>query len=163
MHTTTEPFPSIRNNRFSVVAAASRAWRAAAAVIGSGGETARPDPLASLLPVGVPRYVRKPWSVQALARIDTADRVLVLGTGPAAADVVAALEQQWHRGLIRLVSRTGLLPERLAALRAAGRVEVWVGRIEGAASYGDTFVVDILPHGRKLHSSERYDWIVDCT
>jgi uncharacterized NAD(P)/FAD-binding protein YdhS len=87
----------------------------------------------------------------------------VLGTGRAAVDAVVALERQWHRGLIRLVSRSALLPPRLATLRAAGRVEVWAGVIAGAASYGDTFVVDVLPHGRKLHSSERYDWIVDCT
>ena len=30
------------------------------------------------------------------------------------------------------------------------------------AHHGDTFVVDVLPHGRTLHSSERYDWIVSC-
>ena len=87
----------------------------------------------------------------------------MLGTGRAAVDVVAALEQQRHRGLIRLVARSALLPQRLAALRAVGRLEVWAGVISGAASYGDTLVVDVLPHGRKLHSSERYDWIVDCT
>jgi len=44
-----------------------------------------------------------------------------------------------------------------------GRVEVWAGVITGAASYGDTVIVDVLPHGRRLHSSERYDWILDCT
>ena len=161
MHTTTQGISDIRG-RFSVAAAAGRAWRAAAAVIATG-PAAKPDPLASLLPAGAPRYVRKPWSAQDLGRIAADDRVLVLGTGRAAVDAVVALEQQWHRGLIRLVSRSALLPQRLATLRAAGRVEVWAGVIAGAASYGDTFVVDVLPHGRKLHSSERYDWIVDCT
>lgn len=160
MYTTTQTLPNQR--RFSVAAAASRAWRAAAAVIGSG-QAARPDPLASLLPLGVPHYLRAPWSAQELAGIAADERVLVLGTGAAAADVVAALRQQRHVGLIRLVTRTGLLSPRLAELRAAGGVEVWVGRVEGAASYGSRFVVDILPHGRKLHSSERYDWIIDCT
>ena len=167
MHTTTQRISDIRG-RFSVAAAAGRAWRAATAVIATGraakpGHAAQPDPLASLLPVGVARYLRKPWSAQDLARIATDDRVLVLGTGRAAVDVVAALEQQRHRGLIRLVARSALLPQRLAALRAVGRVEVWAGVISGAASYGDRLVVDVLPHGRKLHSSERYDWIVDCT
>ncbi len=161
MHTTTQRISDIRG-RFSVAAAAGRAWRAATAVIATG-HAAKPDPLASLLPVGVAHYVRKPWSAQDLARIATDDRVLVLGTGRAAVDAVAALEQQRHRGLIRLVARSALLPQRLAALRAAGRVEVWAGVISGAASYGETLVVDVLPHGRKLHSSERYDWIVDCT
>jgi hypothetical protein len=37
------------------------------------------------------------------------------------------------------------------------------GPYRGAASYGATFVVDILPRGRTLRSGERYDWIVDCT
>jgi uncharacterized NAD(P)/FAD-binding protein YdhS len=53
--------------------------------------------------------------------------------------------------------------ERLGALRAAGRLEVCAGDVTDAAAYGDTFVVDILPRGRSLHSSERYDWIVSCT
>jgi hypothetical protein len=35
--------------------------------------------------------------------------------------------------------------------------------VRGAAAYGDTFVVDVLPRGRKTHLSERYDWIVNCT
>ena len=161
MHTTTQHISNIRG-RFSVAAVAGRAWRAATAAIATGHAT-KADPLASLLPVGAPRYVRKPWSADALARVAIDDRVLVLGTGPAAVAAVIALEQQRHRGLIRLVSRSALLPDRLAALRAAGRVEVWAGVIAGAASYGDTFVVDVLPNGRKLHSSERYDWIVDCT
>ena len=93
MYTTTQTLPNQR--RFSVAAAASRAWRAAAAVIGSG-QAARPDPLASLLPLGVPHYLRAPWSAQELAGIAADERVLVLGTGAAAADVVAALRQQRH-------------------------------------------------------------------
>ena len=161
MHTTTQTVSDIRG-RFSVAAAAGRAWRAATAVIATG-PAPKADPRASLWPAGAPRYGRKPWSAQDLGRIAADDRVLVLGAGRAAVDAVAALEQQWHRGLIRLVSRSALLPQRLATLRDAGRVEVWVGAIAGAASYGDTVVVDVLPHGRKLHSSERYDWIVDCT
>jgi hypothetical protein len=86
---------------------------------------------------------------------------------------VLALEGQGHRGVIRLVSPRGLLhavregvtseaAERLAALRVAGRLDVCAGDVTGAAAYGDTFVVDILPRGRTLHSSERYDWIVSC-
>lgn len=158
MYSTTQTL-AMERGRFA--AAASRAWRVAARVI--GGPAARPDPLVSLLPGGVARYLRKPWSAQELGRIDTQDRVLAIGTGPAAADLVTALDRQRHRGLIRLVSRTDLLPERLAALRSRGRIEVWVGTIEGAASYDDTLVVDVLPRGRTLNSSERYDWLVDCT
>jgi uncharacterized NAD(P)/FAD-binding protein YdhS len=161
MQTTTERISNSRG-RFSVAAAAGRAWRAATAAIATG-PASNFDPLASLLPVGTPRYLRRPWRALALEAVATDDRVLVLGTGPAAAAAVIALVQQGHRGLIRLVSRSALLADRLAALRAAGRVEVWAGVITGAASYGDTVIVDVLPHGRRLHSSERYDWILDCT
>ncbi len=148
--------------RFSVAAAAGRAWRAATAVI-APSDDARPDPLASMLPAGAPRYVRKPWSTRELARIGADHRVLVLGAGLAAAHLVSALEQQWHRALVRIVAESASLPQRLSELLASGRADLRVGRIGGAAAYGDTFVVDVLPDGRKLHSSERYDWIVDCT
>lgn len=132
------------------------------------------DPLASLLPAGNPRHLHGAWTASDLKRIGAADRVLVLGAPREAIDAVLALERQGHRGAIRLVSPRGLLhavretvasavAERLAALRAAGRLDVCAGEVTGAAAYGDTFVVDLLPRGRTLHSSERYDWIVSCT
>ena len=100
--------------------------------------------------------------------------LFALGTPLLGVEAVLALWRQGHRGAIRLVSPRGLLhavregvapevAERLAALRAAGRLDVCAGEVTGAAAYGDTFVVDILPRGRTLHSSERYDWIVSCT
>ena len=132
------------------------------------------DPLASLLPAGHPRHLQGAWSLSDLESIEVADRVLVLGAPLLGVDAVLALWRQGHRGAIRLVSPRGLLhavregvapevAERLAALRAAGRLDVCAGEVTGAAAYGDTFVVDILPRGRTLHSSERYDWIVSCT
>ncbi|HVJ28769.1 MAG TPA: hypothetical protein VNA66_00550 [Gammaproteobacteria bacterium] len=131
------------------------------------------DPLASLLPAGNPRHLQGAWTASDLERIGVADRVLVLGAPLAAIEAVLALERQGHRGAVRLVSPRGLLhtvrvgiapevAEHLAALRAAGRLDVCAGDVTGAAAYGDTFVVDILPRGRTLHSSERYDWIVSC-
>ena len=79
MHTTTQSIANIRG-RFSVAAAAGRAWRAATAVIATGPGT-KADPMASLLPAGVPRYVRKPWSSHDLAHIATDDRVSRLARG----------------------------------------------------------------------------------
>ena len=87
---------------------------------------------------------------------------------------VLALFDRGHRGVVRLVLPRGLLhsvraniapeaAERIGALLAAGRLDVCAGDVTGAAAYGDTFVVDILPRGRTLHVSERYDWIVTCT
>ena len=138
------------------------------------GNSYQLDPLASLLPAGNPRHLQDAWSVSDLENIGATDRVLVLGAPRLCIDAVLALHEQGHRGTVRLVSPRGLLhavrdgvapalAERLAALRAAGRLEVCAGDVTGAAAYGDSFVVDILPRGRSLHSSERYDWIVSCT
>lgn len=131
------------------------------------------DPLAALLPAGNPRHVQGAWAGSDLERIRPTDRVLVLGAGRSGLDAVLALDEYGHRGTVRLVSPHGLLlpareriepetAERLAALRAEGRLDVVAGWVSGADAYGDTFVVDILPRGRTLHSSERYDWIVSC-
>jgi uncharacterized NAD(P)/FAD-binding protein YdhS len=141
------------------------------AILDKGLPAAAPDPLAAMLPAGLPRYLRDAWSSEDLAGIGQDDRVLVLGTGLAAVGVVLTLDGQGHRAPIRLVSRHGLLPqrlapptiERLAALHAAGRLEICAGRVGGAAAYGDTFVIDILPRSRTLHLSERFDWIINCT
>jgi uncharacterized NAD(P)/FAD-binding protein YdhS len=133
-----------------------------------------PDPLESLLPAGNPRHLQGTWSAANLESMGAEDRVLVLGAPLAAINAVLALDEQGHRGAIRLVSRHGLLhavhdaiaphqARRLAALRAAGRLDVCAGEVTGAAAYGDKFVVDVLPRGRTLHSIERYDWIVSCT
>ena len=169
---------------FDFSAIGGQAWRAVRAVIATDRST-RPDPLASLLPAGVPRYLRT-WSAKDLARIGSHDRVLLLGAGPTALEVVLALADQGHRALVRLVSCNKVLPpalrpqrqpfrdakrqraassvaERLAALQAAGQVEVCAGRVTGAAAYGDTMVVDVLPARRALHVSERFDWIVNCS
>ena len=132
------------------------------------------DPLGSLLPAGHPRHLQGAWAVSDLESIGATDRVLVLGAPHLCVDAVLALHAQGHRGTVRLVSPHGLLhaardgvapvvAERLGALRAAGRLEVCAGDVTDAAAYGDTFVVDILPRGRTLNVSERYDWIVSCT
>ncbi|HUQ52940.1 MAG TPA: hypothetical protein VM692_12010 [Gammaproteobacteria bacterium] len=131
------------------------------------------DPLAGLLPAGNPRYLRDPWGAEDLSGIGGSHRVLVLGAGLAAVGVVLELDDQGHHAPIRVLSSPALLPHsprlapavagRLAALLAAGRLELFAGEVRGAAAYGDTFVVDVLPHGRALHSSERYDWIVNCS
>ncbi|HEX7238510.1 MAG TPA: hypothetical protein VF405_16200 [Gammaproteobacteria bacterium] len=132
------------------------------------------DPLAALLPAGNPRHLQDAARTCDLECIGALDRVLVLGAVRRAIEAVLALDALGHRAMIRLVSPRGLrlnsreriaqaTLDRLAALRAAGRLDICAGSVRDAADYGDTFVVDILPHGRTLHSSERYDWIVNCT
>jgi uncharacterized NAD(P)/FAD-binding protein YdhS len=135
--------------------------------------TAISNPLEALLPAGNPRYLHGGWSVRDLERIGPTGRVLVLGVALSAIDAVLALDAQGHRGTVRVVSpRAQLLTAgridaqaaaRIAALRLLGRLEVCAGVVRGAEAYGATFVVDVLPRGRALHVSERYDWIVNCT
>ena len=60
-----------------------------------------------------------PWDVAALARIPAAARVLVVGTGLTACDVVASLLARGHRGPITALSRHGLLPRPRTTLPVA--------------------------------------------
>lgn len=57
---------------------------------------------------GHPRYIPDATVPGALSRIEPDDRVLVVGTGLTAADVIASLDDAGHRGLITAVSRRGL-------------------------------------------------------
>lgn len=58
-------------------------------------------------------YIDSPWNVAALASVPAQARVLLLGSGLTAADVVATLVRHGHRGAIDLVSRRGLRPQPL--------------------------------------------------
>ena len=51
-----------------------------------------------------------PWDVAALDRIAADARVLLVGTGLTACDVVARLLARGHKGAITMISRHGLLP-----------------------------------------------------
>ncbi|GGK00779.1 hydroxyacylglutathione hydrolase [Pilimelia anulata] len=59
---------------------------------------------------GHPAVVTDPWAPGALARIDPARPVLLLGTGLTAVDVALTLARGGHRAPIVLTSRHGLLP-----------------------------------------------------
>ncbi len=59
---------------------------------------------------GVACVLPDPWDVAALDRIPPGARVLVVGTGLTACDVMAHLLARGHRGRIDAVSRHGLLP-----------------------------------------------------
>ncbi|TCN33146.1 FAD/NAD(P)-binding protein [Sinorhizobium americanum] len=63
----------------------------------------------TLLPLSSsPKLVADSTSADALDRIAPADRVLIVGNGLTAADVVAALAERGHRGPIVSISRRGL-------------------------------------------------------
>ena len=64
---------------------------------------------------GDPRLVADPNQPGSLSRIRPEDRVLVVGSGLGAADVVAALDSHGHRGQITVFSRRGLVSRGHAA------------------------------------------------
>ena len=73
-----------------------------------------------------PHYVANPWAPNALDRIKPDDRVLLLGSGLTAIDVIASLDGAGHRAEIVALSRNGLLPRRHA--RAVGATVAWTRR-----------------------------------
>jgi uncharacterized NAD(P)/FAD-binding protein YdhS len=82
---------------------------AAACVLAVGqGQPQLPDSLRDL--ARHPGCVANPWNSEALRAVDPNRDVLILGTGLTAADVIATLARQGHRGGIDAVSRRGMRP-----------------------------------------------------
>jgi uncharacterized NAD(P)/FAD-binding protein YdhS len=83
--------------------------RAAACVLAVGqGQPHLPDSLRAL--AEHPDCIADPWNLEALRTVEPDRNVLILGTGLTAADVIAALGAQGHRGRIDAVSRRGMRP-----------------------------------------------------
>ena len=55
------------------------------------------------------RYVRDPWSAEALAELDPDAALLIIGTNLTMFDLALALDARGHRGVIHAISRRGLL------------------------------------------------------
>jgi len=56
-----------------------------------------------------PKFVSNPWQPEAMAVIDAADDVLIIGTALTTADVIASLKLSGHTGSICAISRRGLV------------------------------------------------------
>lgn len=63
------------------------------------------------------RFIRDPWDLGAIDRIDRDAPVMILGTGLTMVDTVLSLLDQGHRGPVTAVSRRGLLPVRHKEVR----------------------------------------------
>jgi uncharacterized NAD(P)/FAD-binding protein YdhS len=59
---------------------------------------------------GLPHVITDPWDVDALNHVSATARVLIVGSGLTACDVVATLMRRQHAGSITILSRHGLLP-----------------------------------------------------
>ncbi len=66
-----------------------------------------PEPLRTV--ARHPKFIADPWADDVRARIDAADRVLIIGTALTTADIVSTLHHGGHRGGITAFSRRGLL------------------------------------------------------
>ncbi len=70
-----------------------------------------PDPSVSDLSfTNAPKYFRSPWADGVFDSIDTADNVLIIGTGLSMVDVAMHLFYSPHKGKIFAISTRGLLP-----------------------------------------------------
>ena len=56
-----------------------------------------------------PECVEDPWNIDALIKIPSDSRILIVGTGQTMMDVVLLLRRQCHRGQICAISRRGLI------------------------------------------------------
>lgn len=72
-----------------------------------------------------PRYVRDPWSPDAIAGLDPDAALLVIGTNLTMFDLAMALDARGHRGVIHAISRRGLTS--LAHGPAPSRSAPWNG------------------------------------
>ncbi|MFM2247557.1 MAG: hypothetical protein RL071_3631 [Pseudomonadota bacterium] len=94
---------------WSVTLADGRVLFADDLVLATGhGATRTPAGLDALR--GAPGFIDDPWAPSALSSIPTDARVLVVGTGLSAMDVLGSLQRQGHRGPVTATSRRGQWP-----------------------------------------------------
>ena len=98
-------------DRWAVKTTTGKRLAADLVVLAVGNEC--PAPIAAL-PDEVrahPTHIGDPWSPGALDGVGADSRVLLVGSGLTAVDVVASLTRLGHRGQIDMISRRGLLPQ----------------------------------------------------
>ena len=105
-----------RGERFEIRIEGGQTLTADAVVIATG-HPGPADPFRGDLPDDTWRYLRNPWLPNGFDAIRAADKVLLVGTGLTAVDVILALDQSGLRSQIHAVSRHGLLPRRHRARR----------------------------------------------
>jgi uncharacterized NAD(P)/FAD-binding protein YdhS/DNA-binding Lrp family transcriptional regulator len=104
----------LRVERSGVTIEIERHRRAEAdiAVLAIGNFPPEPPPIADRRFYDSDRYRPDPWAPEALAELDPADPVLLIGTGLTMVDTAVSLLDRGHTGKIHALSRRGLLPRR---------------------------------------------------
>ncbi|MET0935274.1 MAG: FAD/NAD(P)-binding protein [Luteibacter sp.] len=142
---------------------------AEAAVLAIGSLPPRPLPGVEDAAIASGRYVTDPWPYLVSAPADDRPlRVLVIGLGLTAVDVVLELSNRWPNARFTALSRHGKLPEpHLEAASAPGddgadlveslhddpNIRVWLRRLRDAAEQADdwrTIVDGMRPHTQSL-------------
>lgn len=96
-----------------------------------------------------PRVVAAPMAPDGLNPVGPDETVLVVGTGPTAAEVVLALARRWHRGVVHAASRSGrwvVSDEQrgwLTILEGGGALRTYAGGARPAAAGPHGFVVTV--------------------
>jgi uncharacterized NAD(P)/FAD-binding protein YdhS len=96
-------------------AADGRTIEASVAVLAVGNFPPEAPPIEDASFYDGDRYRADPWAPDALAGLDPASPVLLIGTGLTMVDTVMSLLDGGHRGRIHALSRRGLLPHRHAS------------------------------------------------
>ncbi len=110
---------------FAVVLAGGGQLRGDAVVVTTSNDRpTAPFPFANRLEAH-PAFLADPWDVDAIEAVDAGARVLLVGAGLTAADVVAALVRQGHRGLITSLSRRGFRPSSRPRSHATLPQPIW--------------------------------------
>ncbi|MBE1159073.1 FAD/NAD(P)-binding protein [Dyella acidiphila] len=139
--------------------------RVDAAVLALGALTPRPLPGVDDDALASGRYVTLPWSLLADAKPDTQPhKVLVIGLGLTAVDVIVELAARWPNAHFTAISRHGVLPEvhqahaslpyedsdeLVETMRDAPDIRTWLHLLREAIEHTDDWrrVVDSLrPH-----------------
>lgn len=140
-----------------------------AAVLAIGSLPPRPLPGVEDAAIASGRYVTDPWPYLASAPADDRPlRVLVIGLGLTAVDVLLELSARWPRAHFTALSRHGKLPEpHLAAVSAPSgdgdelveslrddpNVRVWLHKLRDAVAHADdwrTVIDGMRPHTQSL-------------
>ncbi|MDF3982512.1 FAD/NAD(P)-binding protein [Luteibacter sp. PPL554] len=140
-----------------------------AAVLAIGSLPPRPLPGVHDAAIASGRYITDPWPYLAAAEPDTRPlRVLVIGLGLTAVDVLLELSERWPNARFTALSRHGKLPEpHLAAVSAPSEngdelveslrddpnVRVWLHKLRDAVAHADdwrTVIDGMRPYTQSL-------------